>query len=338
MENLDKSLGAIAAILEKLQQRSQEECGNSNDRDNVTSPITPKTPLNLTLPNFDPELTDSTVWITKIEGFKEEFKWSDRETVSRIGPFLTKSAEIWFRAWRPEEESWKTFKTDFLQSFPKQRNLGKLLADAVSYSSSDAQSYVDYARLKLEKLKSVRANWSELDLIDIIIHSIQDHAVRTAAFNCNVKTVSELIAYLVNFVKNPQTTEKPFLKQDRLELKRKRPHQTNSPNSTSQVCFICRRTGHIARDCRQNSNNKSEKSNKGLICRYCKKPGHEISNCFAKINKENRIQNGVSDSENNSNPKKRVMINSSHKGTPRNVSHHKFYALIISQVINILKY
>jgi hypothetical protein len=68
-------------------------------------------------------------------------------------------------------------------SFPRQKNLGKLLAHAVNYRSTDARSYVEYARVKLEKLKSLRASWSDTDLIEIIAHSIDDHAVRTAAYN-----------------------------------------------------------------------------------------------------------------------------------------------------------
>lgn len=179
MEELSKSLGAIANILENLQERAS----NQSSALSVVPSVSQTTPASLALPSFDPENTDSSVWLLKIDGYKNEFVWSDRETVSRVGPFLLKSAQRWFTAWRPTEETWENFKLDFSVAFPKQKNLGKLLADAVNYRSTDARSYVEYARVKLEKLKCLRASWSDADLIEIIAHSIDDTAVRTAAMS-----------------------------------------------------------------------------------------------------------------------------------------------------------
>ncbi|CAH2010453.1 unnamed protein product [Acanthoscelides obtectus] len=108
-EELAKSLGAIASILENLQRKVD---------DNGT-----QTPISLALPSFDPDSTDNHVWLQKIEGYKNEFGWSDRATVSRIGPFLLKSALGWFSVWQPTEETFENFKIDFSVSFPKQKNL-----------------------------------------------------------------------------------------------------------------------------------------------------------------------------------------------------------------------
>jgi hypothetical protein len=125
----------------------------------------------------------------------------------------------WFTAWRPADETWANFKLDFTVSFPRQKNLGKLLADAVNYRSTDARSYdVEYARVKLEKLKSLRASWSDTDFIEIIAHSIDDNAVRTAAYNSGTSSVSDLIAFLANYVKIP--LEPPVVRNETTPRKR----------------------------------------------------------------------------------------------------------------------
>jgi hypothetical protein len=93
MEELNKSLGAIATVLEDLQRRA-------SDSDRSPAPpvvqLSSQTPGSLAQPSFDLENTDSSVWLSKIDGFKDEFRWSDRETVSRVGPFLLKSAQKFF--------------------------------------------------------------------------------------------------------------------------------------------------------------------------------------------------------------------------------------------------
>ena len=64
MEELSKSLGAIANVLEALHQRA-------NDQSSINSivPSISKTPIALALPSFDPESTDSSIWLSKIDGY-----------------------------------------------------------------------------------------------------------------------------------------------------------------------------------------------------------------------------------------------------------------------------
>ncbi|CAH1969852.1 unnamed protein product [Acanthoscelides obtectus] len=75
-EELAKPLGAIASILENLQGKV-DDSGTQ-----FSAPVIQKTPISLALLSFDPDSTDSHVWLQKIEGYKNEFGWSDRETSS----------------------------------------------------------------------------------------------------------------------------------------------------------------------------------------------------------------------------------------------------------------
>ena len=48
-------------------------------------------------------------------------------------------------------------------------------------------------------------------------------------------------------------------------------------------CFNCKKTGHIAKDCRQKRKEGSEKKDaKSGNCNYCGKAGHWAKECFKK--------------------------------------------------------
>ena len=49
---------------------------------------------------------------------------------------------------------------------------------------------------------------------------------------------------------------------------------------SDQTCFKCRKTGHIAKDCRQKRKEGTER--KEGNCNYCSKPGHWARDCFKK--------------------------------------------------------
>lgn len=62
--------------------------------------------------------------------------------------------------------------------------------------------------------------------------------------------------------------------------------KTNLSRQIHVVCFKCNKTGHIAKDCRQESKAKSARN---ITCNYCKKQGHVISECRKR--EHNRSQN-----------------------------------------------
>ena len=54
-------------------------------------------------------------------------------------------------------------------------------------------------------LKNLRANWSEADLVELIIYGVSELDVRNAATNRNCQTISELLVFLSSFSK-PSTS------------------------------------------------------------------------------------------------------------------------------------
>ena len=73
---------------------------------------------------------------------------------------------------------------------------------------------------------------------------------------------------------------------------------------SDRTCFKCRKTGHIAKDCRQKKKEGTEK--KGGNCNYCLKPRHWARDCFKKQkDKANgTIQKGQKTGQNSQNLQK----------------------------------
>lgn len=55
----------------------------------------------IAVPKFDPDERDLDEWITEIEKFITDFKWSSRETVAKIATCLVGPVKHWYDNWQP---------------------------------------------------------------------------------------------------------------------------------------------------------------------------------------------------------------------------------------------
>lgn len=81
-------------------------------------------PEQIDLPPFKPDFTDAKKWLIEICDIKTEFQWSDQQTLTRVGRFLTGVSKTWYDVWSPDV---KAFQRDFAEAFPPKKNLGRLL-------------------------------------------------------------------------------------------------------------------------------------------------------------------------------------------------------------------
>uniref|UniRef100_A0A0A9X1Z8 RNA-directed DNA polymerase n=1 Tax=Lygus hesperus TaxID=30085 RepID=A0A0A9X1Z8_LYGHE len=213
------------------------------------------------LPIFNPEKNDSAKWLDQVDKLRTEFQWTDNVVFASIGKFLLRSSRIWFENWTPDFRDWDHFARDFKEAFPFRRNLGKLLEEAAFFTSLRTNTYETYVHEKLSYLRSLRANWSDCDLIELTVHGISEQDVRSACTLRNCQTIPELLTFLSEFPTpnrslqashssnitlgasnsstsmNPRTPE--FLKRKRTDADERMPRQ----------CHRCGMLGHIRRFC-----------------------------------------------------------------------------------------
>lgn len=257
--------------------------------------------------NFDPSIHDVESWFSEVDRAKLTNKWDDRECLSRIGNCLKGDARTWLNEWVSNDRSWANFK-DFKPLCVRKIDSAGILFEVMSTNSDKYQTYAEFARRTLLRLRMVKGLGDEL-VTEIVLRGITDPQVKATATNANLEP-NDLVNYLSAFVKPPKrltadtrtnrhvTSNKSYNNDRSYGFKK----AFNGPNSDTSKCFVCGVAGHKQVSCPKrskpisNSNQAPPSSNKigsnNTTCAYCKKPGHEMKNCFAKQRADAESQSG----------------------------------------------
>jgi hypothetical protein len=241
--------------------------------------------------NFDPSIHDVDVWCAEVDRARDLNRWDDSECLSRIGNCLKGDAKSWLNEWVTDNRSWSNFKNDFKPLCIKRIDSAGILYEVLCTNSDKFNTYADYARKSLLRLRIVRGLSDDL-VTEIVLRGINDPHVKATATNANLKP-NDLVNFLSTFTKPVKATN---------DFRPSRPLMTNKNNDRftsfkrnakpmGPRCFLCGDLNHKQNDCPKkpkpghtdNSIRKETKNDKATTsCAYCKKIGHDISSCFAK--------------------------------------------------------
>lgn len=239
---------------------------------------------------FDPSLHDFDVWGEEVERARMANNWGDLECLSRVSGCLRGDARTWLNEWVTTERTWSNFFRDFKSLCPRKLDYANILYDAMQMNSDQFNTYAEFARRTLLRLKIVKGLSDELRVL-IVIRGITDIQVRATTTNANL-TCDALVPFLSNYTK-PVRDKKS---QDNRRPIQKRPNVTGSTNYRPK-CFSCGQIGHKAGRCPKRPSNEASKventqantsNRESIICKFCKKIGHAESTCFAKERSESR--------------------------------------------------
>lgn len=193
---------------------------------------------------------------------------------------LRGDAKTWLNEWVTSDRSWTSFKREFKPLCPRKLDYANILFETMNKTSDRYNSYAEYARRSLLRLRIVKGLSEELMTL-IVIRGITDAQVRAAAANAEL-TSENLVSFLSIYIK-PNRAKPPL------------PHHPKSKPTTKQglssnKCYVCNQSGHKSYTCPKNTK-PSESST--TTCTFCKKTGHTEDSCFAKERSAQRNKRNV---------------------------------------------
>lgn len=236
--------------------------------------------------NFDPSINNIEVWCEEVDRAKDANNWSDHECLSRVASCLKGDAKVWLSEWVTNDRSWSNFKKEFKPLCPSKLDYANILFNAMNTTSDKYQTYAEYARRTLLRLRIVQGLSDELMTL-IVIRGIDNPAVRAAAANAQLAPDS-LVSFLSIYTKPNRANLS-----NTSSITNKRPfNKTNVRVNLQKKCFKCGQRGHVERECKSNASVNTQ-ANTSNNCTFCKKRGHTEDKCFAKLRSESRNEHKI---------------------------------------------
>jgi hypothetical protein len=264
------------------------------------------TVLNNIIPDFDPLRDDIGAWLNIIQSYAKTFAWSDDVVRYQALNKLKGSAKTWYDSLLRTENQWPSWRwadwrRRLASSFQIRRDMFQLLREVVDRKPTDNQSLYEFYFEQKSKIDRLSLNFTEMDIISIIIGNIGDSGIGASIEASNFTTCDSLASFLHGRVYKSRhskqlslnirdgqskpighvTTTQPstFAKtaitagSSRQIVSSNNSQVINQPQRKPLECYVCG-GNHKKINC--------EKLNRN--CEFCGKRGHEESMCFHKKN------------------------------------------------------
>lgn len=262
--------------------------------------------LSSVIPEFDPLVDDIQMWINVVEANARAFSWSDRVLQYQALQKLRNTAKTWYDSLQKNETrwtnwKWKDWRNTLLDTFQIKRNMFSLLKDLIQIKPTHGQSLYEFYFQQKSRIDKMRLSFSEQDIISIVVGSIGDINISTAAEAGSFKYCDDLASFLHGKI-HSEPENKPLQRQsssfnknvNRLPYNQldRRPESSVSSNSTiisspiptnnpNISCFRCGELGHKKTNCSHKENVK---------CTACNRFGHLELACRSKPKTNPKIE------------------------------------------------
>lgn len=258
--------------------------------------------LSSVVPEFDPLKDDIGMWVNVVEANADAFGWSDRVIKYQALQKLRNTAKVWYDSLQKNETKWTTWKwkqwrNKLLDTFQTSRNMYNMLKELVQVKPSEGQSLYEFYFQQKDRIDRLRLNFSDKDIIAIIVGAIGDKNIATIAETGNFRYCDDLASFLhgKTFCSSDQNNNitKPSVKHNVNTLNVVRPTSSNfnytekkldsshsvdpsnNINRNTLSCFRCGEVGHKKTNCNHSDT---------VTCNFCKRIGHLELACRTKSN------------------------------------------------------
>ncbi|XP_072933725.1 uncharacterized protein [Epargyreus clarus] len=222
------------------------------------------------IPKFRPEDSNSNViaWLHKIDQLGDVYGWDpiDRTFIMQLR--LRGSAREWYDDLENYDLTWDEWKQMLRTAFPRSTDYADKLERMLARTKEDKETMTKYYHEKLSLLK--KCDITGEDAISCIIRGLPSELIANAkAYSC--ETPEQLYYGYLSSLENYKRVE-PYTSRKsvwRRGASNSTPTSTTTQQLLSKICYMCRRPGHEARDCRQKER-----------CDNCRRSGHTTAACW----------------------------------------------------------
>lgn len=280
--------------------RKRNKVSNKLDTGTVsTNTVT----LHNMIPDFDPLKDNVVSWLQIIESYAATFSWTDNMIRYQALNKLKGSAKVWYESLLRNDLTWTTWvwenwKRKISQTFRVKRNMFELLKDIVERKPCENQSLYDFFFEQKSRIDSLCLNFSDFDIISIILGNIGDNNITASVEASNFESCDSLAGFLHSRVYKSKNTKQPFVNNS-LNVRDNNNNNKVLSQSTNTVSQTSITTNLPSTSTSQNNSNQTQnrktigcytcggnhkRINCNVKCEFCGKRGHSTTMCYYKKN------------------------------------------------------
>lgn len=244
------------------------------------------------IPEFDPNDGSQNIeaWIHKVNECATIYSWNETQIRHYALTKLTGLAKRWYQGLPSLLYTWEQWTEKLKAAFPSTENYGELLQRMLQARCKIGQPLDVYYYEKMTLIN--RCEITGRKAVGCLVHGIDDKFIRMSANACRFEEPEQLFSYLKTLVSDGYSVQRrklPLNKDDKGSYQ----SQSNLVSNYNEVvkpaiiCFNCGEPGHIRTKCTQPMKR----------CNICRRVGHIAKDC-----KNNKSHDLINLSNNNNGP------------------------------------